>query len=269
MNVKQNKKSISYSGDIFDTKSFLTLAEISVLVVLFVFFFLVLTIPVMFVEWIIGKFNPDVKDRSSIKIVQWAFRCVLFLSGTKITVIGEENVPKDEPVLYIGNHRSYFDVVITYARTPGLCGYISKKEIERIPLLNIWMRYLHCLFLDRDNIKEGLAVILTAVNKVKNGISICIFPEGTRNDTEEDFLPFHSGSLKIAEKGGCAIVPMALNHTEDIFEAHIPWIHKTHIILEYCKPIYPKDLPKEDRKNLSNMVEKVIKDTYYKNQELV
>ncbi len=184
----------------------------TVLVVLFVFFFLVLTIPVMFVEWIIGKFNPDVKDRSSIKIVQWAFRCVLFLSGTKITVIGEENVPKDEPVLYIGNHRSYFDVVITYARTPGLCGYISKKEIERIPLLNIWMRYLHCLFLDRDNIKEGLAVILAAVNKVKNGISICIFPEGTRNDTEEDFLPFHSGSLKIAEKGGCAIVPMALNH---------------------------------------------------------
>ena len=84
----------------------------TVLVVLFVFFFLVLTIPVMFVEWIIGKFNPDVKDRSSIKIVQWAFRCVLFLSGTKITVIGEENVPKDEPVLYIGNHRSYFDVVI-------------------------------------------------------------------------------------------------------------------------------------------------------------
>ena len=130
----------------------------------------------MFVEWIIGKFTPDVKDRSSIKIVQWAFRCVLFLSGTKITVIGEENVPKDEPVLYIGNHRSYFDVVITYARVPGLCGYISKKEIERIPLLNIWMRYLHCLFLDRDNIKEGLAVILTAINKVKNGISICNFP---------------------------------------------------------------------------------------------
>ncbi len=241
----------------------------TVLVVLFVFFFLVLTIPVMFVEWIIGKFNQNVKDKSSIKIVQWAFRCVLFLSGTKITVIGEENVPKDEPVLYIGNHRSYFDVVITYARVPGLCGYISKKEIERIPLLNIWMRYLHCLFLDRDNIKEGLAVILTAINKVKSGISICVFPEGTRNDTEEDFLPFHSGSLKIAEKSGCAIIPMALNHTEDIFEAHIPWIRKTHIVLEYCKPVYPKDLPKEERKKISDIVEKKIKETYYKNQELV
>lgn len=240
-----------------------------ILVALFVSLFLILTIPVMIVEWIIGKFNQNLKDRSSIKIVQWAFHCVLFLSGTDITVIGEENVPKDEPVLYIGNHRSYFDVVITYARVPGLCGYISKKEIERIPLLNVWMRYLHCLFLDRNNIKEGLAVILAAINKVKAGISICVFPEGTRNDSDEDFLPFHGGSLKIAEKGGCAIIPMALNHTDDIFEAHLPWIHKTHIVLEYCKPIYPKDLPIEDRKKLSDIVENVIKETYYRNQALV
>lgn len=240
-----------------------------IFVALFVVLFLILTIPVMIVEWIIGKFNQDLKDRSSIRIVQWAFRCILILCGTKITVIGEENVPKDEPVLYIGNHRSYFDVVITYARVPGLCGYISKKEIERIPLLNVWMRYLHCLFLDRNNIKEGLAVILAAINKIKAGISICVFPEGTRNDTAEDFLPFHGGSLKIAEKSGCAIVPMALNHTDDIFEAHLPWIRKTHIILEYCKPVYPKDLSKEDRKKLSELIENIIRETYYKNRELV
>lgn len=238
-------------------------------VALFVILFLILSIPVMIAEWIIGKFNQDIKDRSSLRIVQWAFRCVLFFSGTDITVIGEENVPKDEPVLYIGNHRSYFDVVITYARVPQLCGYISKKEIERIPLLNVWMRYLHCLFLDRNNIKEGLAVILAAINKVKAGISICIFPEGTRNDGAQDFLPFHSGSLKIAEKSGCAIVPMALNHTEDIFEAHLPWIHKTHIVLEYCQPIYPKELSREKRKQLSELVESSIKETYYRNRELV
>ena len=126
-----------------------------IFVALFVVLFLLLMIPVMIVEWIIGKFNQDLKDRSSIRIVQWAFRRILFLCGTKITVIGEENVPKNEPVLYIGNHRSYFDVVITYARVPGLCGYISKKEIERIPLLNVWMRYLHCLFLDRNKDRKS------------------------------------------------------------------------------------------------------------------
>lgn len=241
----------------------------TILVALFITLFLILTIPVMFVEWIIGKFNQDLKDRSSLRIVQWAFRCVIFLCGTKMTVIGEENVPKDEPVLYIGNHRSLFDTVVTYARTPGLCGYIAKKEMLKVPLLTIWMRYLHCIFLDRDDIRAGLKMVLNAIDQVKRGVSICIFPEGTRNDGSVDFLPFRNGCLKIAEKTNCAIVPMALNNTADIFELHKPWIRRTHVVLEYCKPVYPQDFSKEDRKKLGDIIEQTVKDTYYKNQELV
>ena len=64
-------------------------------------------------------------------MVQWAFRVILFICGTKVTVIGEENVPKDQAVLYIGNHRSYFDIIITYARCPRLTGYIAKKDMEK------------------------------------------------------------------------------------------------------------------------------------------
>jgi len=240
-----------------------------IIVALFLILFLTLSIPLMIIEWIIGKFNRELKDKSSLAIVQWAFRCIIFLAGISATVIGEENVPKDEPVLYVGNHKSYFDIVFTYARVPRLCGYISKKELGQVPLLNIWMKYLHCLFLDRNNIKEGLSVILAAIQKVKSGISICIFPEGSRSKAPDDFLPFHSGSFKIAEKSGCAIVPMALNNTENIWEAHLPWIHKTHIVLEYCKPIYPKELSKDKKAKLSEEVENIIRETYYKNQALV
>lgn len=82
------------------------------LVLLFVVLFLIISLPIQLAEYIIGKYRPDIKDRSSLAIVKWAFRVVLFLSGTTVTVIGEENVPKDEPVLYIGNHRSYFDILI-------------------------------------------------------------------------------------------------------------------------------------------------------------
>lgn len=71
------------------------------------------------------------------------------------------------------------------------------------------MRYLHCLFLDRKDIKQGLKTILTAIEKIKSGISICIFPEGTRNKNKDELelLPFHEGSFKIASKSGCAIHP--------------------------------------------------------------
>ena len=97
------------------------------IVATFVILFLILSIPVFLIEWIIGKFNPRARDISALRIVQGAFKIVAFLSGVKLTVIGEEHVPKDQAVLYIGNHRSFFDIVLTYARCPDLTGYIAQK----------------------------------------------------------------------------------------------------------------------------------------------
>lgn len=239
------------------------------LVATFVILFLVLSIPLLFIEWIIGKFNMDLKNKSSLAIVNWAFRVCLFLAGTSVTVIGEENVPKDVPVLYIGNHRSYFDILITYIRVPRPTGYIAKKEMLRYPLLSNWMKNLHCLFLDRKDIKQGLKTILTAIEKVKSGISICIFPEGTRNRVNDTFMEFHEGSFKIAEKTGCPIIPMSINNSAQIFEDHIPKIKKVHVVLEYGKPIYPAELSKEERKHLGVYTQNIIKETYFKNKELV
>lgn len=169
-----------------------------ILVCIVVIGYLILSIPILLVEWIIGRFSPEKKDISSLRIIQAVFRFILKITGAKITVIGEENVPKDTPVLYIGNHRSYFDILLTYSRCPIRTGYIAKKEMEKIPLLSTWMRYLHCLFLDRKDIKQGLKTILTAVDKVKSGISICIFPEGTRNRNKESWTCFPS--MKEASK---------------------------------------------------------------------
>ena len=209
----------------------------------------------------------ELKNKSSLAIVNWAFRLCLFICGTKVTVINEENVPHDQAVLYVGNHRSYFDILLTYVRVPRPTGYVAKKEMERIPLLNNWMRNLHCLFLDRKNIKEGLKTILTCIEKVKSGISICIFPEGTRNMVNDTFLPFHDGSFKIAEKSGCPIVPITINHSAAIFEDHIPFIKKAHVVIEYGTPIYPNELLPEQKKHIGNYVQKIIEETYFRNKE--
>lgn len=240
-----------------------------IILVLFVLLFLILGSPLLVTEYIIGKFNADVKSRRSLAIVKWAFRVCLFIAGTKVTVIGEENVPKDEAVLYVGNHRSYFDILITYVRVPRPTGYIAKREMLRHPLLRDWMKYLHCLFLDRNDIKQGMKTILEGVEKIKSGISICIFPEGTRNKVNDTFLPFHEGSFKIAEKSGCAIIPMTLNNTAAIWEDHLPKVRKAHVVLEYGKPIYMSEMTREEKKNIGAKVQNIIKETYFKNKELV
>lgn len=236
-----------------------------IFVLLFVFLFLILSMPLMLAEWIIGKISPSLRDRSSLAIVNWAFRCVIFLSGTRVIVKGEENVPKDTAVLYMGNHRSYYDIILTYVRVPRPTGYVAKLEMLRYPLLNVWMHFLHCLFLDRNDLKKGLKTILKGVEKVKSGISICIFPEGTRNGTDQDFLPFHEGSFKIAEKAGAPIVPITMSGTNGIFEDHLPRIKKQTVIIEYGKPIHIQELDRETRKNLSGYVQKIMAEAYHRN----
>ena len=106
--------------------------------------FLILSIPILLAEWIVGKFSPMAKEISSLRIVQTVFKAVLWVGGVKVTFIGEENIPKDTPVLYIGNHRSFFDVPLTNPRCPIRTGYVAKKEMEKVPLLSTWMKRLHC-----------------------------------------------------------------------------------------------------------------------------
>ncbi len=238
-------------------------------IALFVVIFLIVSLPIQLVEYFIGKSNPELRDRSSLAIVNWAFRVVLFMAGTSVTVLGEENIPKDEAVLYVGNHRSYFDILLTYIRVPGPTGYMAKVEMLRYPSLCTWMRYLHCIFLDRTDIKAGMKSILNAIDKIKSGISICIFPEGTRNKTSEILLEFHDGSFKIAEKSGCPVVPISINNAGAIFEDHLPKIKKAHVVIEYGKPIYVKNLSKEERRRISPMVQEIIKNNYIKNKDLV
>ena len=231
-----------------------------ILVCIVVIGYLILSIPILLVEWIIGKFSPMTKDVSSLRIIQAVFRFILWITGAKVTVIGEENVPKDTPVLYIGNHRSYFDILLTYSRCPIRTGYIAKKEMEKIPLLSTWMHYLHCLFLDRKDIKQGLKTTLTAVDKVKSGISICIFPEGTRGKTESELElgEFHNGSFKMATKTGCPIIPLSISGSREILEAHFPKIRGTHVTVTYGKPIIPGELTKEEKKEIGNYTKNIL-----------
>lgn len=231
--------------------------------------FLLLSYLVFPVLWVMEKFNKKAKDEVSLRIVQWGFRTILGIAGTKITVKGKENIP-DEAALFVGNHRSYFDILILYIQCERLTGFVAKDSIEKVPSLRVWMRYLYCLFLNRSDVKQGMKTILTAIEYIKKGISICIFPEGTRNDGEElSMMPFKEGSFKIATKTGCPIVPVSINNSAEIFENHVPRLKKTHVILEYGKPIYPNELSRDELKNIGAKCQEIIQETIQRNAEFV
>lgn len=240
----------------------------TILAIGFAVLYLILGIPVLGIEYLIGKKNPRLRDISSLRMVQWAFRVINKICGVRLTVIGHDNVPQDQAVLYVANHNSYFDIIITYSLCPDLTGYISKDMLEKIPLLNIWMRRLYCLFMNRDDMKQSLKVILQGVEYIKRGISICIFPEGTRGDSQ-DMEPFKNGSMKIAEKTGCPIIPIAISNSREIINNHMPFVKPTHVIVEYGKPIYPKELSKEDRRMLGTITQNMIREMMDGHKDLI
>jgi hypothetical protein len=119
------------------------------------------------------------------------------------------------------------------------------------------------------DIEEALKTILAGIDNVKNGISMCIFPEGTRNKTDDLMLPFKEGSFKIAEKSGCPIIPMAITNSADVLEAHMPRVKKTHVIVEYGTPIYPNELDKEQKKKIGAYCQNVIAEMLEKNKDMI
>lgn len=236
----------------------------TILILILYIIIAILSIPMYLVEFIIRLINKKAAARVAQVIVRLVFNLVLFISGCKKTIIGLENVPRDTPVMFAANHRSFYDIVFAYATVPTQTAFISKAEIKKMPCVAQWMYFLNCLFMDRGNVKQNLTVILDAISLVKEGYSIYIAPEGTRNATDT-LLEFKEGSMKISTKSKCPIVPICVCNTENIFENNLPWIKKGNILIEYGEPIDPTSLDKETQKHLGAYVRERIDAMYKKN----
>lgn len=194
------------------------------------------------------------------KFVRRFFKALIFISGTKVEVRGLEGLPKDKPVLYVANHRSYFDVIILQTITPGPVGFVAKKEFKKYPLLNLYMDDIGCLFLDRNNPREGLKTISEATDHLKDGLSMALFPEGQRNHGSE-MLPFKAGGYRMAEKSESAVVVTAMTGMDDIFENNKPLaLRRRHVIIEFAQPVYPHEMDKAARKDFYDSIPERIVD---------
>ena len=229
---------------------------------------ILIDLPLHLITWLIEKASPGSCTKFRHGYARFAMKGIWLLAGGRATVIGLENIPEDHPVLFVGNHRSIFDIILAGSLIKYPCGFVAKKELQGTPITLI-MEEIHCLFLDREDPRQGLKTILTAIDYVKSGISMFIFPEGTRCKVEGTFLPFHAGSFKIATKAKVPIVPVTIVGMGDVFEDHYPRLKWAPVVIEFGKPIETADMDRNAQKDLPDKVKALMEETYKKNSELI
>jgi 1-acyl-sn-glycerol-3-phosphate acyltransferase len=186
----------------------------------------------------------------------WA-RHLVKLTGSKVELIGEENIPEGN-VLYVSNHQGNFDIPLMLGYVPKLKGFVAKTELKKMPMVNSWMEALGCIFIDRSNLRQSLKAILKGVDSLKQGNNLVIFPEGTRSKGNEMSI-FKKGSLKLATKSGATIVPITINGSYKILEEH-KRIRPANIKIHIHTPIDTKDMSMEEKNKLVDTLYEIIKE---------
>ena len=177
-------------------------------------------------------------------------------TGSTVNVEGIDNIPEGA-VLFVSNHPSLFDIAMFLGYIPRPAGFIAKAEISKIPILKRWMLEYNCIFLDRSNLRQSAKAINEGIAKLKSGISMIIFPEGTRSRGRE-MLEFKHGSFKLATKAKVPIVPVTMDGTHEIFETGDGKIHAANIKVTIHEPIETRDLTSEELTELPDKVWNIV-----------
>jgi len=166
-------------------------------------------------------------------------RIILGLSGVKVTVKGQENIRGHGPVIFLSNHQGAFDIPVMQGYIPFQFRWIAKKSLFSIPVVGWSMRLAGYISIERENSKKAFKGLLRAAEKIKNGTSVLVFPEGTRSATGR-LLTFKKGAFLLARKSGVEIVPIAIEGTKDIMKKGSLAVTPAHATLSIGKPFPSK-----------------------------
>jgi len=181
-------------------------------------------------------------------------------AGAKIFVHGRENIPSDGNMLFVGNHQSNFDFALLLAELNVPVGFIAKVELLKIPLIRDWMDLIHCLFMDRSDMKQQLKTIIEGIGLLKNGYSLIVFPEGTRSK-DGKVAEFKAGTFKLAIKSKVPIVPFTISGAADVLENNSHHrVAPADVHLYIHKPIDVASIDKEELAKLHEKVQTIVEE---------
>jgi len=204
------------------------------------------------------KENSPQKDIYANEFIRkWANRRIKS-NNISLEVIGKENIPKDRPVLFIANHQSNLDFIAVLAEVDVPFSFIAKIELEKVPVMNKWMRTVDALFIDRQNMRQQIQVILDGIQMLKGGRSIFVFPEGTRT-RDGKMLEFKAGTFKLATKSGVDIIPVTIDGTYKMLEGNGNRFKPGKVKLYFHEAVRLDSLTKEELSDINNYVKNIVK----------
>lgn len=212
-------------------------------------------------------------EKTAVKLarekLKWLSKLVLKSLGVRLRVVykNRKNInqlEREKGIIYVCNHQSNLDIPVIVSALHMDVGFVAKKEMKSWPFFNIWMRKSKCVFLNRENPREGIKDIKKAVKVIKEGYPIVIFPEGERT-LDGEILRFKKGSFKLATETNGIIIPLTLKGTFDI-QKRGEWKMKRNQLVTVVvdEPIYVSSLSKEELKDLSTTVREIIENNYRK-----
>lgn len=202
-------------------------------------------------------FPFDSRNRLSNPLMKIWTKAVLFIYGIKVIVHGKENIDAGKGKIYISNHASYLDIFVQLAYLPDNVRMIYKKEINRVPLLGWAMYCAGFVALDRNKVREAMKSLDKAAERVKKGLSVVIYPEGTRTH-DGNVGEFKKGMFFLADKAKADIIPVSLSGTFELMPLRSSKVKSGTVNMVIEKPIkYRKD--KELLNEIRDIVIKNIK----------
>lgn len=218
---------------------------------------MILTIPILLFCYIAKLlFGDRIADKFIFVFTKFWGWAIVSTTGAKVNVSGRENIPKTRTICCIANHQSLFDIPLLIGWLGIPLGFIAKKELKKIPVLNGWISIIHSAFIDRSNSRSAIESINKGADNIRKGHPLVIFPEGTRSKSGT-IAEFKAGSLKLPLSAEAVILPVTIKGTRMIYEAN-SHIRKSQINLIIHKAIYPEDAVYSDKSSLTKHLQQII-----------
>jgi 1-acyl-sn-glycerol-3-phosphate acyltransferase len=186
----------------------------------------------------------------------WA-RSILFLTRVKVSVKGLEHIDPRVPYLYMANHQSMFDILSLLAYLPVQFRWLAKKELFHIPVFGYSMARAGYISIDRSDRRSAHKSLLEAARKIAGGVSVVIFPEGSRS-TDGWIRPFKAGGFHLAIRSGRPIVPVVISGAREVMPKGRLRIRPGHICVSVNPPIDTTSYKDKAKKELMERVHSIM-----------